>query len=186
MDRLSLRAWLAVVLAGSALLFFAGIYLERSVVTPAVPAAVAPSNQPGASHAEGEAGESGEAGEAGEAGHSEAPVAPTGEAGETAEQHAAEARPFGIDLESPFLVGAAIVISLLLGVAVIRTTTPLVPLVIVLFAAVFAAFDLIEVSYQLGASRAGLAVIAGLLIALHVVAGLIALALLSRRRMATS
>ena len=33
MNPQSLRAWLAVVLAGSALLFFVGIYLERNVTT---------------------------------------------------------------------------------------------------------------------------------------------------------
>ena len=175
----SLRAWLAVVLAGSALLFFVGIYLERNVTTSQAPPAIAPSTQPEATHAEGGSEEGGEAAP------SEAPVASLGEAGETAEQHAAEARPFGLDLESPLLVGAAIAISLLLAVAVVRTTAPRVLVAILLFAALFALFDLLEVSYQLTASRPGLAVIAGLLVALLAIAALIAIVLLNRSRATT-
>lgn len=175
MDRLSLRAWLAVLLVGSALLFFVGIYLEREVSAPERPVATTPSSQPDASQAEG-------AGEGAEAGHSDAPVASVEAAGETAGEHAAEARPFGIDVESPLLVGAVIVISLVLALAVLRISTPLVPVSIAVFAAIFALFDALEVSFQLATSRSGLALIAVVLIALHVVTGLIALRLVRRQR----
>jgi hypothetical protein len=175
MDRLSLRAWLATLLVGSALLFFVGIYLERGGSAPERPVASAPSSQPEASNGEG-------GGEGAEAGHSDAPAASAGATGETAGEHAAEARPFGIDVESPLLVDSVIVISLLLALAVLRTTTPFVPVAIVGFAVIFALFDALEVSFQLGASRPGLALIAALLIALHVVTGLIALRLVRRQR----
>jgi hypothetical protein len=161
-----------MLLVGSALLFFVGIYLERGIAAPSTPAAAAaPSVPPEASHAE-------TAGDVGEAGHSEAPAASSEGAGETAATHAAEVRPFGIDLESPLLVGSAIAISLVLAFAVLRTTAPVVPLLIVGFALVFAFLDALEVSYQLGASRIGLAVVAAVLVALHVIAGIVALRLL--------
>lgn len=169
-DRLSLRAWLAILLVASALLFFAGIYLERGAVATETPAAVVPSSQPQASPAEG-------GGEAGEVGHSEAPAASAETGGETATEHAAEARPFGIDLESPLLVGGAIVISLVLAFAVLRTTNTLVPMAIIGFALLFTLFDSLEVSHQLGASRSGLTLIAAILAVLHVVTALLALRL---------
>lgn len=172
-DRLSLRAWLAVLLVASALLFFAGIYLERGTTATEVPATVVPSSQPEASPTEG-------GGEAGEAGHSEAPAASAGAAGETATEHAAEARPFGIDLESPILVGSAIVISLVLAFAVLRTTSPLVPMAIAGFALLFVVFDLLEISHQVGASRGDLALIATILAVLHVITALLAVRLVRR------
>ena len=175
MDRLSLRAWLAMLLVGSALLFFVGINLERGVSAPERPVASAPSSQPEPPNAAGVA-------EGAEAGHSDAPAASAEAAGETAGEHAAEARPFGIDVESPLLVGGVIVISLLLALAVLRTTTPFVPVAILGFAVIFALFDALEVSFQVGASRTGLALIAALLIPLHVVTGLIALRLVWRPR----
>lgn len=164
MDRLSLRAWLAILLAGSALLFLVGIYLERGVASPEAPVAGAPTSQPEASHAEGEGSE----------------------AGETSEEEAAELRPLGIDLESPLFVGGAVLVPLLLALAAIRTTNPFVPLAILGFASLFAVFDVLEVSYQLGASRIGLAMIAAVLAVLHVAAGLLAVGLIRGRRLATT
>lgn len=162
-DRLSLRTWLAVLLVISAALFFVGIYLERGASAPSRPVSDRPSPS---THVEGASGESGDAS------HSDAPAATTaiasaGESGETTAEHAAETWPFGIDLESPVLVGGAILVSLLLALAVLRTTTPMVPLVIVGFSLLFAALDLLEVSHQLGAARTGLAAIAAVLLVLH-------------------
>jgi hypothetical protein len=134
-DRMSVRAWLAVLLVGSAMLFFVGIYIERGATTPSAPAALAPSSQPVASQpAEGGAGE------AGEAGHSAEPSALAEVASaETAAERDAEWRPFGIDLESPLPVGAAIVASLVLAVAILVMASQLVPLAVVGFALLFAA-----------------------------------------------
>jgi hypothetical protein len=180
-DRMSLRAWLALLLVGSAVLFSVGIYFERAAATSGAPVAVAPSSQPAASQPAEGAG-----GEAGEAGHSAQPAASSGEAaGETTAEHNAEARPFGIDLESPLLVGTAIAVSLLLALAVLRMTTALVPLAIVGVAVVFAVFDLLEVIHQVGASRAGLAFIAVVLVVIHAAAGLIALRLWLNLRQAS-
>ena len=173
--RLPLRAWLAALLVASALLFFAGIYLERGTTATETPVATVPSGHPEASPAEG-------GGEAGEAGHSDTPAASAGGAGETDAEHAAEARPFGIDLESPFLVGGAIVISLVLALAILRIKSPLVPAAIVGFALLFMLFDLLEVSHQLSASRSGLVLIAGILAALHLVTAVLALVLLRQTR----
>ena len=171
-DRLSLRAWLAGLLVISAALFFVGIYLERGVTSEAPPVAVQPSPSV---HVDGEGGE------AGEAGRSEAPVGSGGGAGETPAEHAAESWPFGIDLEAPLLVGGAIIVSLLLAVAVLRTTAPIVLVAVVGFALLFAVLDLVEMSHQLGASRTGLAAIAITLLALHALAAAIAARLLMVR-----
>lgn len=181
-DRLSLRTWLAVLLVISAALFFVGIYLERGASAPTSPVAVQPAPS---THVEGASGESGEAG------HSASPAATTaiasaGESGETTAEHAAETWPFGIDLESPVLVGGAILVSLLLALAVLRTTTPMVPLGIVGFSLLFAVLDLLEVSHQLGAARPGLAAIAAVLLVLHVAMALVAARLLMTDRSVTA
>lgn len=177
-DRLSLRAWLAVLLVISAALFFVGMNLERGASTPASPVAIQPAPS---THVEGASGETGEAG------HSEVPVASTpassgGEAGETTAEHAAETWPLGIDLEAPLLVGGAILVSLVLAFAVLRTTSPLVPAAIVGFSLLFAILDLLELSHQLGAARTGLAVIAAVLLVLHATTALIAARLLVSER----
>jgi hypothetical protein len=182
-DRLSLRAKLALLLAGSAILFFVGIYLERGAIVPTSSAAVEPSTQPASSQpAEGTSSE------AGEAGHTAAAASsPTAEGpGETAGEHAAETWPLGIDLEAPVLVGGVIVVSLALALAVVRTPGPLVPLAIAGFAVLFAVFDLLEVVHQVGQTRIGLAALAVVVLALHAAAGLVALRLFADRRLAMS
>jgi len=177
-DRVSARAWLAALLVGSAVLFFIGIYIERGATTPSTPAAVAPSGQAVSSQpAEGGAGE------AGEAGHSAEPAASAEVAsGETAAEHNAEWRPFGLDLESPLPVGAAIVASLALAAAVLALTSQLVPLAIVGFALLFAVFDVLEVVHQSDVARPNLTAFALVLLVIHVAAGLLALRLLLTRR----
>jgi hypothetical protein len=177
-DRLSLRAALALLLAGSAIVFFVGIYLERGTTAVTPPAAVESSAQPASSGPAEGAG-----GEAGEAGHSPATTAAaTGEGtGEAAGEHGAETWPLGIDLEAPLLVGGVILVSLILAVVVVRTTSPLVSLAIVGFAVVFAVFDLLEVVHQVGQARTGLAAIALVLLVAHAAAGFIGLRLLVKR-----
>ena len=184
-DRLSLRAMLALVLAGSAILFFVGIYLERGAIASTAPVVVQPSAQPASS-----APVEGASGEAGEAGHSPAASAPAaGEStatapegsGETAGEHASETWPFGLDLEAPLLVGGVIVVSIVLAVAIVATSTLIVPVAIVGFAVLFGLFDLLEVAHQVGRNQIGLAVIALVLLAAHAVVGVIALRLLRNR-----
>lgn len=160
-DRSSLRAWLAGLLVITAALFAVGIYLERGVSASPEPAVIQP--EPSA-HVEGAGGEAGEA----------APTTAPAESGETPAEHAAESWPLGVDLESPLLVGGAILVSLALALAVLRSVNPIVPMAIVGFSILFAALDLLELSHQLGASRTGLAALAVLLAVLHVVAAVIA------------
>jgi FtsH-binding integral membrane protein len=171
-DRLSLRAWLAGLLVLSPALFLVGIALERRTTTDASPAAVQP--EPSA-HVEGEGGESGEGSEAA---HSAVPA----EANETPEQHAAEILPLGIDLESPLLVGGAILVSLVLAVAVLRSTNPLIPTAIVGFAVLFGVLDLLELAHQIGESNTGIALMAALIAVVHGVIAIIAIRLLMDAR----
>lgn len=178
-DRMSVRAWLAMLLVGSAVLFFIGIYIERGLAsTPSPPAVAAPSPQAAASQpAEGEGGE------AGEAGHSAEPAASAeAAAGETGTEHNAEWRPFGIDLESPLPVGGAIVASLALAVAVLVLRSWVVGLAVLGFAVLFGFFDLLEVAHQLDVARSNLAAIAVVLLVVHVAAGLLAIRLLVTQR----
>jgi len=183
-DRLSLRAMLALLLAGSAILFFVGISLERGATASTAPAVVEPSTEPVSS-----APVEGEGGEAAEAGHSPAaaePGATSGEsAGETSSDHAAETWPLGLDLEAPVLVGGVILVSLILAVAVMVTTSPIVPMAIVGFAVLFGLFDLLEVVHQVGRGQVGLVAIALVLLAAHAAAGLVALRLLAQRKTIT-
>lgn len=174
-DHFSLRAWLALLLVGSTILFFVGISLERGALAgePALSSNQLVASQP----AEGAGGDGGEAG------HSPAAAESGGEvAGETAAGRDAEFKPFGIDLEAPLLVGAAIVGSLGLALLVAVTTSLLVPLAIVGFAVVFAVLDLLEVVHQLGLSHATLVGIAVVLVVAHIVVGLLAARLLTTGR----
>jgi len=174
--RLSLRAMLALLLAGCAILFFVGIYLERGATASTAPSVVQASAAP----------VEGSGGEAGQAGHSPAATAATsGEStGETAGEHATETWPLGLDLEAPLLVGGVIVVSLVLAVAVVTATSPLVPMAVVGFAVLVGLFDLLEVVHQVGRGQTGLVAIALVLLAAHVAAGLIALRLLVNRNRA--
>jgi hypothetical protein len=86
------------------------------------------------------------------------------------------------DLESPLPVGAAIVASLVLAVAVLVVTSQLVPLAVVGFALLFGFFDLLEVVHQLGVARSNLAAIAIVLLAVHLATVVLALRLLLIRR----
>ena len=171
-DRLSSRGLLAALLVGSAALFLVGVTLERAGTGTGSLGEVAPSTQPEPTgHVESSGGEAGEVSPT---------AAPASGGGEIAGEHAAEARPFGIDLESPVPVGGAIALSLALAVAVLRSTGRLVPGAIAVFAVPFGILDLLEVNHQLGAARPGLAVIAiGLLVA-HAAVGVIAVRLLRR------
>ena len=171
-DRMSVRAWLAILLVSSAALFFIGIYIERGPTSPS--AVGSPSGQAGPSQpAEGGGGE------AGEAGHSTEPAASTeAAAGETGTEHNAEWRPFGIDLESPLPVGGAILASLALAAAVLVLRSRAVALAVLGFVILFGFFDLLEVAHQLDVARFNLAAIAVALLVVHVAAGLLAIRLL--------
>ena len=91
-----------------------------------------------------------------------------------------ECQPFGVDIEAvPFIVLAALVS---LGLAVAVSTRPQSPLVLGVVATamlLFAALDVREVFHQVDESRTGLAVLAGVVAALHLAAA-VAIGLLGR------
>jgi hypothetical protein len=103
--------------------------------------------------------------------------------GESAAHRAGETsgeRVFGIDTESPALVVAAVVVSLLLATGLWLSSSVVVALVVAAFGLASAIFDVREVFHQLVESRPGLTAIAALVAALHL-AALVAALVLARR-----
>jgi energy-coupling factor transporter transmembrane protein EcfT len=88
----------------------------------------------------------------------------------------------GVNTESLALSIVAVVLSVLLAAAVLaRVWARRVLLAVATFGLVFAAGDGRELVHQLDDSNAGLAVVAGLLIGLHLMVALLAASLLTRR-----
>jgi heme/copper-type cytochrome/quinol oxidase subunit 3 len=81
---------------------------------------------------------------------------------------------FGINLESTPLVVAATIISVVLAAATWRRDRKLILLVTAIFAAAFAALDVAELSHQIRQSAATVAIVAGIIAALHAVAAMLA------------
>jgi Flp pilus assembly protein TadB len=124
--------------------------------------------------------------------HNEEPAAETdehneqAETGETTETEAAERaesqeaeedeeRVLGMDVESPLLITAAVVMSLLLAGLVWRRPDRRLLIVITVIAAGFAVLDAAEVVHQLDEDRTGLAALAGVIAALHAAAAALAI-----------
>ena len=150
-----LRALLAVLLVGSAILFIVGSTIERNHRHHEQPAAQAAHTESG--------GES-------QAGHVEPGSAEPG------------VTILGVNTESFALSIVAVVLSVLLAAALLlRRRTRLVLLAVVAFGLVFAAGDAREVVHQLDDSNSGLATIAAILIALHLAVAALAGALLVPR-----
>jgi hypothetical protein len=121
-----------------------------------------------------QAGEHDEATESAEAIEAEAAERSTSEA-ERSESDGDDERLLGIDIESPVLVTAAVVASLLLAGLVWRRRDRRLLLVIAVVAAGFAVLDAAEVAHQLDEDHTGLALLAGLIAALHAAAAALAL-----------
>jgi hypothetical protein len=151
-----LKLLLVCSLIASTALFALGVAIERSRSE----STETPSGE--VSHTdEGTGGEGTTEGGSGEGGSN------TAEAATTTEHSDRDAVFFGIDLESWWLVGVAIAVSLGLALAVwFRPLRPVLALTGVV-ALVFAAFDLAEVGHQVSASRAGLVVVAAVAAFLH-------------------
>lgn len=81
----------------------------------------------------------------------------------------------GIDLESPLPITTAVIVSLLLAGLVWRRPHPQLLIVIAVVAAAFAVLDAAEVAHQLGEDHTGLALLAGLIAALHAAAAALAI-----------
>ena len=78
-----------------------------------------------------------------------------------------EERVLGIDVESPLLVTTAVVVSVLLAGLVWRRRDRSLLVAIAIFGAGFAVLDIAEVAHQLDEAHNGLALLAGLIAALH-------------------
>jgi len=159
---MSLRAAIVGLIVLATVGFVVGTTIERNAKeshteTPAA----AESESSSESHAEGGEGGAAHAGEGAETG--------------------GEFQPFGVDIEAvPFIVLAALV-SLGLAAAVWTRPRSLIVLGVVAAAMVlFAALDIREVIHQVDESRTGLAVLAGIVAALHLAAAG-AIGLLARR-----
>lgn len=81
---------------------------------------------------------------------------------------------FGLNLESPALVIAAVVVSVLLAIAILTIAAPWLAAVIAAAMLALMALDIREIVHQLGESRTELAAIAVVVALLHLLAGLAA------------
>jgi hypothetical protein len=161
-----LKLLLVCSLIASTALFAVGVAIERSRSE----ATETPSGE--VSHADkGAGGESTTEGGSGEEGSNHV------ESATTSKHSKSDAVFLGVDLESWWLVGVAVAVSLGLALAVwLRPLRPVLALTGVV-ALVFAAFDLAEVAHQVSASEAGLVAIAGVVALLHLLTvGLAAMA----------
>jgi len=91
-------------------------------------------------------------------------------------------RAFGVPLESPAAVLVTVLVSLLLAGLVWRYPRPPVVVVVAVFAAGAAVFDIAEVARQFSAGRAGIGVLAILVAGLHLAVVAAAGVLLRRAR----
>ena len=172
-----LRALLAVLLAGSAILFLIGSTIERShrhqEEIGAAGTARASTGEGSESSGEGSESQT----------HSDTGATETG-------YHESGARILGVDTESLALSIAAVVVSLLLAAAVVLERgrrSKLVLLGVVGFGLVFAAGDARELVHQLDESNNGLAAVAAVLLALHLgISALAGLVLLRERSAGTA
>jgi hypothetical protein len=107
-------------------------------------------------------------------GHDEA--AEAGGAASTAEKAEAgdEEKVLGLDVESPGLLAVGMVLSLALAAFVWRRPRRSAFLVVAVFAAAFTVFDVAEVVHQLDRSKAELAVLAAIVVVVHVSASVFA------------
>jgi hypothetical protein len=186
------RVLLVLLLVAATALFVVGVSIEKSSGDTHEEASTAATEQgagadSGDEHAadSGEAAESGEAAASGEAGESN-------EAGEAAESAAGHTEPAAgetseedetllrIDLEAAGVVALAAAVSLALTLAVwLRPGWAVLLAVVVVVMVAFAALDVREVFHQIDEDDGGLALLAGVVAALHLAAA--AVALLMRR-----
>jgi hypothetical protein len=161
-----LRRAAAALFVVAAALFTIGVAIERDSHTEATEAHHEAA-QPAGHDETGEAGEHDVAAEA--AGGDEAAKTTSNAAAGEAE-HGAEGTVLGVDAESTAAIAAAIAVSVALAVGLWFLNRRWLALLAVAFGIVFAVFDIAEIIHQINESRAGLAVLAGLIAALHLAA----------------
>lgn len=156
-----LQGALVLLLVGSAILFLVGSTIERNHRQHETAAA---------KPAEVSGGESGSEGSTRTETH-------------IAKGHAESGvKILGVNTESLALSILAVVFSLLLAAAVVaRVWARMILLVVAVFGLVFAAGDGRELVHQLDDSNGGLAVVAGLLIGLHLIVAALAAVLITRQ-----
>lgn len=96
-----------------------------------------------------------------------------------------EGKILGVDRESTGLVVAAVLASLALAALLWQRPTRVVWVVVALVSLIFAVFDIAEVAHQLDESATGLAVLASLVAATHVVIVVLAAGDVASRRATT-
>jgi hypothetical protein len=92
----------------------------------------------------------------------------------TARDEHDDERVLGVDVESPLTVTAAMILSLGLAVALWLARRRWLAIVVAVFALAFAAFDIGELVHQLDEGRGGLVVLAAVVAAGHLTAGVLA------------
>jgi hypothetical protein len=180
------RVLLVLLLVAATALFVVGVSVEKSSGdTHNESSATATEEGGGAETGDEHTGESGAAAKSGEAPES----GESGEAAEAGEGHIGRAATeaseedetlLGIDLEATGFVALAAAVSLALALAVLlRPAWALLLATVVVAMVAFAALDVREVLHQIDEDDGGLALLAGVVAALHLAA--VAMALLMRR-----
>lgn len=162
-----LKLLLVCTLIVSTVLFAVGVAIERSHTETSVPGGEV-------SHTEGDAGSQGSGTTEGGTGEGSTPA----QAAATVEHAGSDAVFLGVNLESWWLVGIVVLVSLGLALAIWSRPVRAVLALTIAFAVAFAAFDLAEVSHQVSASKAGLVVMAAVVALLHLSTGALGVAAL--------
>jgi hypothetical protein len=166
--RTATRALVACIVAATAALVV-GVALERDARTHETlrtSGETAPVRHAAQSGSGSEAGETGESSESGT-------VSGAPPRGERTREEPSE-RLLGVDPESTGVLAIAVVVSLALAALVWRGAAPWLLALVAVVMAVFAALDIREVVHQIDESRAGLALLALLVAALHLAAAALA------------
>ena len=156
---------IAVLLIVAAGLFVIGVTVERD----------------SDNHSDEPAAETGEHNEANESAESIEAENAERASGEAEEAEGDDERVLGVDVESPHLVVAAVVASLVLAALVWRRPNRRLLIVIAVVAAAFAVLDVAEVAHQLDEDNAGLALLAGIVAVLPAGAAVLAIQQATRR-----
>lgn len=154
----------AILLVATAVLFVIGVTAEDDNHNEASEAVVdQPSGESGDSRAEAEESEEGHVGEG-----------PAAEGDEGHDEETEDETVLGVDAESPATVTLAVFASLVLAAGLWFTNRRSVAIATVVVAALFALFDIAEVSHQLDESRTGLAILAVVIAVGHAGAAVLA------------
>ncbi len=170
------RSFLVGLIVAATATLVIGVVLERNAGETHPPEATAPESKPAPS-GEGEAAPGVETGPKEETNGGEARGEAKAHVAEEASGSESDARVLGVDLESrPFVILAALASLGLAAAAWVRPRWILLFVAIALAMLVFASLDVREVTHQLDENRDGLAILAGVVAALHLGAALVAAA----------